>query len=164
MPRAYVSVPLLLLATLITHGLALGLVLLVPPALDGIHAVRRDRRYKYVPWSLTRRLWRFLFVTPRRPVPIPPRAPVPPRAPDAPLGDRNSRAIPQGVKVAVAARDQGRCRTCGSADDLQFDHVVPWSRGGANTVANVQLLCGTCNRAKAARMPATHSNDTGTLR
>ena len=148
MRRIYVSIPLLLLAALITRGLALGLVLLAPPVLDGIYAVRRDRRYKYVPWSLTRCLWRFLFITPRRPV-----ATSPPHAPDAPLGERNSRAIPQSVKVAVAARDQGRCRMCGSADDLQYDHVVPWSRGGANTVANVQLLCGTCNRTKAARMP-----------
>jgi hypothetical protein len=69
----------------------------------------------------------------------------------APIGERNSRAIPQAVKVAVAARDGGRCRQCGSAEDIHFDHVIPYSRGGANTVANIQLLCGRCNRAKGAR-------------
>jgi hypothetical protein len=68
----------------------------------------------------------------------------------APLGERNSRAIPQDVKIRVAARDRGRCRQCGSTTELHFDHVIPWSKGGANTVANIQLLCGPCNRRKGA--------------
>ena len=67
------------------------------------------------------------------------------------LGERNSRVIPQDVKVAVAARDQGRCVQCGSREDLHYDHKIPWSRGGANTVNNIQLLCGRCNRRKGAR-------------
>lgn len=70
--------------------------------------------------------------------------------PAAPVGQRNSRAIPQNVKIKVATRDQGRCRQCGSSEDLHFDHIIPWSRGGANTVANIQLLCGRCNRRKGA--------------
>jgi hypothetical protein len=68
----------------------------------------------------------------------------------APVGQRNTRTIPQDVKIAVAARDGGRCRQCGSTVDLHFDHVIPWSKGGANTVANIQLLCGPCNRRKGA--------------
>lgn len=70
---------------------------------------------------------------------------------DAPIGERNTRSIPQDVKVAVAARDHGRCRQCGSTQDLHFDHVIPWSKGGANTVNNIQLLCGSCNRSKSAK-------------
>jgi hypothetical protein len=65
-------------------------------------------------------------------------------------GERNSRVIPQNVKIAVSVRDQGKCVQCGSTDDLHFDHKVPWSKGGTNTVNNIQLLCGTCNRAKGA--------------
>jgi HNH endonuclease len=82
---------------------------------------------------------------------IPPAAPILalPSSPP-PLGERNSRTIPQDVKIAVAARDGGRCRRCGSTEDLHFDHVIPWSRGGANTIANIQLLCGPHNRAKGA--------------
>ena len=68
----------------------------------------------------------------------------------APVGERNTRSIPQDVKITVSARDGGRCRQCGSTGDLHFDHVIPWSKGGANTVANIQLLCGPCNRRKGA--------------
>jgi hypothetical protein len=67
-----------------------------------------------------------------------------------PVGERHKRVIPQAVKIAVSARDGGRCRKCGSTQQLHFDHVIPVSRGGANTVANIQLLCGPCNRAKGA--------------
>jgi HNH endonuclease len=74
---------------------------------------------------------------------------IPASAPGAP-GERNSRIIPQDVKIAVSVRDQGKCVQCGSAEDLHFDHKVPWSRGGANTVNNIQLLCGPCNRRKGA--------------
>jgi len=70
-----------------------------------------------------------------------------------PVGERNSRHIPQDVKIAVSVRDGGRCRNCDSVDDLHYDHVIPWSRGGVNTVSNIQLLCGRCNRAKGALMP-----------
>jgi 5-methylcytosine-specific restriction endonuclease McrA len=73
-----------------------------------------------------------------------------PAIPD-PVGERHRRIIPQDVKIAVSARDNGRCRKCGSSEKLHFDHVIPVSRGGANTVANIQLLCGACNRAKGAK-------------
>jgi HNH endonuclease len=70
----------------------------------------------------------------------------------APVGERAKRSIPQDVKIAVSARDGGRCRQCGSTHQLHFDRVIPISRGGANTIANIQLLCGACNRAKGAKL------------
>lgn len=70
----------------------------------------------------------------------------------SPVGERAKRSIPQDVKIAVSARDGGRCRQCGSTHQLHFDHVIPISRGGANTIANIQLLCGACNRAKGAKL------------
>lgn len=82
--------------------------------------------------------------------PLPPGWPLWIEDVHAPLGERNTRHVPQDVKIAVAARDSGRCRQCGSAEDLHFDHVIPWSRGGANTISNIQLLCGPCNRRKGA--------------
>jgi hypothetical protein len=63
-----------------------------------------------------------------------------------------SRTIPQWVKIAVAARDGGTCRQCGSNYELQYDHIIPFSRGGSSTdVNNIQLLCGRCNRRKSNR-------------
>lgn len=76
----------------------------------------------------------------------------PPTSVPEPVGERYNRRVPQDVKIAVSARDGGRCRRCGSTKQLHFDHVIPVSRGGANTVANIQLLCGTCNREKGAEM------------
>jgi 5-methylcytosine-specific restriction endonuclease McrA len=63
---------------------------------------------------------------------------------------RATRHIPSQVKIEVAARDHGACVRCGRTEDLQFDHVHPYSRGGESTVNNLQLLCGTCNRRKGA--------------
>jgi 5-methylcytosine-specific restriction endonuclease McrA len=52
----------------------------------------------------------------------------------------------------VATRDGGKCRQCGGAHDLQYDHIVPYSLGGSSTdVNNIQLLCGRCNRLKSNR-------------
>ncbi len=63
-----------------------------------------------------------------------------------------SRHIPQHVKAAVWQRDQERCVQCGAHDYLEFDHIIPHSKGGANTVDNVQLLCRRCNLEKSDRM------------
>jgi 5-methylcytosine-specific restriction endonuclease McrA len=62
-----------------------------------------------------------------------------------------SRTIPQDVKIAVSVRDGGKCQRCGSAKDLQYDHVIPYSMGGDSSVENIQLLCRRCNAAKSNR-------------
>jgi tetratricopeptide (TPR) repeat protein len=58
--------------------------------------------------------------------------------------------IPEAVRHAVWRRDEGRCVKCGNQDRLEFDHIIPLSRGGANTERNLQLLCEQCNREKSA--------------
>jgi hypothetical protein len=58
--------------------------------------------------------------------------------------------IPDDVKQLVWIRDGGRCRSCGSQVELQFDHVIPVALGGASAVENLQILCGPCNRRKGA--------------
>ena len=57
--------------------------------------------------------------------------------------------IPQDIQNRVWNRDGGKCVLCGSQDKLEFDHVIPFSKGGANTYRNLQLLCETCNRRKS---------------
>lgn len=62
------------------------------------------------------------------------------------------REIPQDVKAAVWQRDGGRCKQCGAQEYLEFDHIIPFSRGGASTVNNLQLLCRRCNQKKGAHI------------
>ncbi len=63
------------------------------------------------------------------------------------------RTFPANVQREVWERDGGRCRSCGSTQDLQFDHILPFSKGGSSsTIENCQLLCGRCNRAKLAKI------------
>ncbi len=63
-----------------------------------------------------------------------------------------SRHIPDEVRREVWQRDQGRCVLCGAMDYLEFDHIIPFSKGGANTVKNVRLLCRRCNNLKRDRI------------
>lgn len=51
----------------------------------------------------------------------------------------------------IQAQYGHRCLACGSDGPLTIDHVVPVSKGGANTAANVQPLCGPCNSSKATK-------------
>ena len=64
------------------------------------------------------------------------------------LNKDRSRHISQSVKNQVWNRDNGKCIQCESNSDLEFDHIIPWSKGGANTYRNIQLLCQKCNREK----------------
>jgi HNH endonuclease len=64
--------------------------------------------------------------------------------------ERGRVGIPDDVKRLVWQRDGGRCCSCGSNIELQFDHVIPVAMGGASTPENLQILCGPCNRAKGA--------------
>ena len=62
---------------------------------------------------------------------------------------KRSRRISQSVKDKVWNRDGGKCVLCGSNENIEFDHIVPFSKGGANTYRNIQILCESCNRKKS---------------
>lgn len=72
---------------------------------------------------------------------------LPPKT-DAP----HRRIIPTQIKIKVWNRDKGKCVQCGAEDELHFDHVLPYSKGGTSmTAENVQLLCARHNLQKSNR-------------
>jgi hypothetical protein len=60
--------------------------------------------------------------------------------------------IPREIVDAVYKRDGGRCVFCGSTQNLQLDHIIPFSKGGATTLDNMQLLCQKCNIEKSNKI------------
>jgi len=63
--------------------------------------------------------------------------------------ERRRRIVPTAVKLEVWKRDGGKCVMCGATDELQFDHDLPYSKGGTSIRAkNVQLLCARHNLSK----------------
>lgn len=63
------------------------------------------------------------------------------------------RIIPTGIKLEVWKRDGGKCTECGSTDELHFDHILPFSKGGTSVkTENVQLLCARHNLEKSDKI------------
>jgi hypothetical protein len=67
--------------------------------------------------------------------------------------------IPAPVRREVAERDGYQCSfesadgwRCPARSFLQFDHVIPRSRGGEHSVGNVCLKCGVHNRHAAKKV------------
>lgn len=59
------------------------------------------------------------------------------------------RVIPTQVKLEVWKRDKGKCVICGATDELTFDHIIPYSKGGTSLSSrDIQLLCARHNIAK----------------
>ncbi|WP_029512924.1 HNH endonuclease family protein [Mycoplasmopsis iners] len=58
----------------------------------------------------------------------------------------------ESEKALKDNKEAVKCNTCKQYfyyEDLQVDHIHPWSKGGSTTKDNAQLLCGTCNRSKS---------------
>jgi hypothetical protein len=59
------------------------------------------------------------------------------------------RIVPTSVKLEVWKRDGGKCVICDAKDELHFDHILPYSKGGTSLKAeNIQLLCARHNLEK----------------
>lgn len=61
------------------------------------------------------------------------------------------------VKFAVFDQDKGLCRTCrvvlsftNRPIEFHVDHITPVWQGGKTNLANLQLLCVGCHKAKSA--------------
>jgi hypothetical protein len=62
------------------------------------------------------------------------------------------KTIGNMLRKQVFERDAYRCLECGSWKDLTLDHIIPVSRGGADTLDNLRSLCAPCNSRKGARV------------
>jgi len=66
-------------------------------------------------------------------------------------GRENCRSayIPAFLRRLIFRTDRWQCVCCGSAINLQVDHVFPWSLGGLTVFFNLVTLCAVCNRTKS---------------
>jgi len=70
--------------------------------------------------------------------------------------DRVPRSKVKFTRANIYLRDRYRCQYCGlkgKKSELNIDHLVPRSRGGASTWDNVVVACIPCNRRKGSRLP-----------
>jgi hypothetical protein len=61
------------------------------------------------------------------------------------------RGIPRDIMLKVVRRDGQVCRVCQKNvpdDEIEFDHIIPYSLGGPTHAENIRLLCRGCNRKK----------------
>lgn len=72
------------------------------------------------------------------------------------------RTVPPLTNSALFRRDLQLCMYCGEKTperELTRDHVVPRSRGGADTWTNVVAACRRCNQRKGSRLPGEAGMD-----
>jgi hypothetical protein len=65
---------------------------------------------------------------------------------------RQGRYIPRDVMLKVVRRDNHICQECFqyvNDNEIEFDHIIPYSKGGPTNVENIRLLCRKCNRKKS---------------
>lgn len=67
---------------------------------------------------------------------------------------KKSRAVSGKLRYQVLKRDNFKCCACGASPakdpsvELHIDHVIPWSKGGETSMANLRTLCSRCNLGK----------------
>jgi hypothetical protein len=70
--------------------------------------------------------------------------------------DRLPRTNVKFTRRNIYARDSNRCQYCGkrfATSELSLDHIVPRSRGGVSSWANIVCCCVKCNVRKGGRTP-----------
>ena len=64
---------------------------------------------------------------------------------------RGSRSIDANKRRRVIARDGYLCHLCGLPGADSVDHLIPRSRGGDDTAANLKAAHNACNNRRGAR-------------
>lgn len=64
----------------------------------------------------------------------------------------NIRTFTNKMARTAYERQKGICPKCGghfNIEEMQADHIKPWSKGGKTIAENCQMLCAKCNREKS---------------
>ena len=64
------------------------------------------------------------------------------------------RAFDDNTKREVYERQLGVCPICRQhfeIEQMEADHIIPWSKGGRTVAENCQMLCRKCNREKGGK-------------
>jgi hypothetical protein len=62
------------------------------------------------------------------------------------------RAFTDSQKREAYERQNGICAKCQkhfAIEEMQADHITPWSKGGKTIAGNCKMLCADCNRRKS---------------
>ena len=65
--------------------------------------------------------------------------------------DYSRRSFGRVDRYYIWKKDKGRCAYCRrklKRKDAVFDHILPWSKGGATVVENGAVCCRSCNVIK----------------
>lgn len=65
---------------------------------------------------------------------------------------KHSRSISREVMLKVVRRDGQICQKCNEPvldDEVEFDHLIPFSKGGTSVAENIRLVHKDCNRRKS---------------
>lgn len=56
------------------------------------------------------------------------------------------------IQIEWLFGQQNFCTYCDSKENLTIDHILPISKGGQNTLANITIACMPCNNSKRAKI------------
>ncbi len=62
------------------------------------------------------------------------------------------RTFDNRMKRSAYEKPKGICKKCGkhfAIEEMEADHITPWSKGGKTEIGNCQMLCRDCNRRKS---------------
>ncbi len=68
---------------------------------------------------------------------------------------KDRAVLSRDIRNYIYVRDKGVCEYCGTKvqpDFFHVDHIVPFVKGGADTIDNLVLSCAGCNQTKKARL------------
>ncbi len=68
---------------------------------------------------------------------------------------KRSRSISRETALRVARRDNYNCQICGKHlqdAEIEYDHIIPYSRGGHSEESNIRITCRECNRKKSNKI------------